>query len=166
MAEMKGLGELLANIDLVGDSVRNAGRGAANAAAQVVKREAVVIARDVWKLVETGALVNNIAVKQERGTAPTWFEYHVGVRHGKEAKGAQKIAVRGHDGSLRFEYVNDPFYWHMWELGHYNVFLRRFVAAKPFIRGAMMAKEALLVDVMRDYLVARVEKFADKALAA
>lgn len=161
---MRGLAELLDNLDRLNVSVRSAGRGAASSAAQVVKREAVNNAR-VQGLVSTGALVKNIAVKREPGTPATWFEYHVGVRHGKESKGAQKIAVRGADGRVRFEYVDNPFYWFMWEFGHYNVFLRRHVAAKPFIRPAMLSKEESLIDVMRDYLADRIEREMGKVLS-
>jgi HK97 gp10 family phage protein len=160
---VKGLQELLDNLDGVNVSMRSAGRGAANAAAQVVKREAVKNAR-AQGLISTGALVNNIAVKRERGTPPTWHEYHVGVRHGREAKGAQKIAVRGSDGKIRFEYTDNPFYWHMWEFGHYNVFLRRHVAARAFMRPAMLSKEGELVEVMGVYLADRLERVIAKAI--
>jgi hypothetical protein len=78
--------------------------------------------------------VKNIAVARERGTRSDYFEYQIGVRHGREAKGAQKIAVRGKDGRIRLEYTDNPFYWWFWEIGHYNVFLRARVPARPFIR--------------------------------
>lgn len=162
---MRGLGELLDNLDGLNVNVRSAGRGAANAAAQVVKVQAVANAR-AQGLVSTGALVKNIAVKRERGTPATWHEYHVGVRHGKEAKGAEKIAVRGRDGSIRFEYTDNPFYWHMWEFGHYNVFLRRHVAARAFMRPAMLSKEGSLLEVMRVYLVGRIQATMSKALGS
>jgi hypothetical protein len=114
-------------------------RGATNAAAQVVKREAVVIAR-MQGLVETGALVKNIAVARERGTPPDYFEYHIGVRHGREAKGAQKIAVRGKDGRIRFEYTDDPFYWWFWEIRPLQRLPARHVPRRPFMRPAMDGK--------------------------
>jgi HK97 gp10 family phage protein len=164
VAEIRGLQELLDNLEAVHVSVRSAARGATNAAAQVVKRQAVENAR-AQGLVNTGALVNNIAVKRERGTPPNIVEYHIGVRHGREAKGAQKIAVRGRDGSIQFEYVNDPFYWWFWEFGHYNVLLRRHVAARAFLRPAMETKAPELLQVMRDYLAQRIERVTAKALA-
>lgn len=160
---MRGLKELLANLDGLNVSVRSAARGATNAAAQVVKREAIVNAR-MQGLVSTGALVNNIAVKRERGTPANITEYHIGVRHGKEGKGAQRIAVRGTDGRIRFQNADNPFYWMFWEFGHYNVFMDRHVAAKPFIRPAMLSKEGMLIEVMRGNLAARIEKTMAKAL--
>lgn len=164
MAEIRGLAELLENLDSLGVSERSARRGAVNAAAQVVKRQAVENAR-AQGLVETGALVKNIAVKRERNTSPTWTEYHVGVRSGGQAKGAEKIAVRGKDGTIRFEYTNNPFYWHMWEFGHYNVLLRRHVAARAFMRPAMYARQGELVDVMETYLADRLERTVMKAIS-
>jgi HK97 gp10 family phage protein len=164
VAEVRGLQELLANLDELGVTVRSACRGAVNAASQEVKRAAIANAR-AQGLVSTGALVNNIAVKRERGTPATITEYHIGVRHGKEAKGAQKIAVRGADGRIRFEYTDNPFYWHMWEFGHYNVFLRRHVAARAFMRPAMLAREDGLLEIMRAYLAARIERTQNRILA-
>jgi hypothetical protein len=131
---------------------------------QVVKRQAVDNAR-AQGLVSTGALVKNIAVKREPNTPAHITEYHIGVRHGPEAKATQKIAVRGRDGTIRFEYVNDPFYWFMWEFGHYNVFLRRHVAARAFLRPAMASREGELLEVMRSYLAERLERTVMKALA-
>lgn len=160
---MEGLQELLDNLDGLGVAVKSAARGATNAAAQTVKREAIVLAR-MQGLVSTGALVNNIAVKRETSVPPNLTEYHVGVRHGGESKAAQKIAVRGNDGKIRFEYVNDPFYWWFWEFGHYNVFLRQHVAARPFLRPAMDSQAPKMLGVMKDYLVARIERTVGKLL--
>jgi hypothetical protein len=81
------------------------------------------------------------------------------VRHGREAKGAQKIAVRGKDGKIRFEYTDDPFYWWFWEFGHYNVFLRAHVAARPFLRPAMDSKARRAARRDEGYLAgARLER--------
>lgn len=161
---MRGLQDLLDNLTALGVSERSARRGAVNAAAQVVKREAVKNAR-AQGLVSTGALVNNIAVKRERGTSDNWTEYHVGVRSGREAKGADKIAVRGSDGRIRFEYTDNPFYWHMWEFGHFNVFLRRYVPAKPFMRPAMQTKQEELIEVMRTNMADRLDRTVMKAIS-
>jgi HK97 gp10 family phage protein len=164
VAEMRGLRELLDNLDKVGVTVRAAAGGAVNAAAQEVKKRAIENAR-AQGLVSTGALVKNIAVKRQRGTPATRFEYHIGVRHGKEAKNTQKIAIRGKDGSIRFEYENDPFYWWFWEIGHYNVFLRKHVAAKPFLRPAMDAVAPYALDMMRDYLAQRLDRTVNRVLS-
>lgn len=164
MAEVRGLQELLANLEDLNVSMRSACRGAVNAAAQDVKRAAIANAR-AQGLVNSGALVNNIAVKRERGTPETITEYHIGVRHGKESKGTQRIALRGSDGKIRYEYTDNPFYWHMWEFGHYNVFLRRHVSARAFMRPAMLAREDGLLEIMRSYLAARLERTQNRILA-
>lgn len=161
---MKGLQELFDNLDAVSVTVRSASRGAVNAAAQVVKKQAVANAQ-AHGLVSTGALINNIAVKRQPDTGPGLTEYHVGVRTSWHAKASQKIAVRGKDGSIRYEYANDPFYWFMWEFGHYNVFLRRFVPAKSFMRTAMLSREGELLDVMKTYLSERLERTVMKAIS-
>lgn len=163
MAKITGLEELFANLDDVGVTMRQAARGACNAAAQVVKRQAVANAR-AQGLVATGALVKNIAVKRQQGTPPEIAEYHIGVRHGREAKGAEKIAVRGKDGSIRYEYTDDPFYWLMWEFGHYNVFYRAQVAARPFLRPAMDSTAGEREQVITDFLRTRLESVTAKRL--
>lgn len=161
---VRGLQELLGNLEGLNVSVRTASRGAVNAAAQVVKIQAIENAR-AQGLVSTGALVDNIAVKRQAGTPDGWTEYHVGVRHGREAKNAQKIAVRGADGKVRYEYVDDPFYWFFWEFGHYNVFLRRHVAARAFMRPAMLSTQGRLLGVMRDNLAAQIDRRVTKVLS-
>lgn len=160
---MKGLKELLDNLDSLNVSVRSAGRGACNAAAQVVKKQAVANAR-AHGLVSTGALVQNIAVKRERGTPSTWFEYHIGVRHGRESKGAEKIAVRNSNGKIVYEWTNNPFYWWFWEIGHFNVFANRHIPAKAFLGPAMASTQGQLLGVMRDYLATRIERTIAKAI--
>lgn len=164
MAEMRGLKELLDNLEALGKNVRTEARGASVAAAQVVRREAVAIAR-AQGLVDTGALVANIAIKRERGTPANIHEVHIGVRHGASAKAAQRVAVRNRDGKIRFEWTNNPFYWWFWEFGHYNGFLKRHVAAKPFIRPAMDQKAPEALGVMKQRLADRIERTVGKALS-
>lgn len=161
---MKGLAELLDNLKELDRNINSEARIAAAAGAQLVKKEAVLIAR-AQGLVDTGALVKNIAIKREPGTSKTWHEYHIGVRHGREAKAAERIAVRNHDGKIKFEWTNNPFYWWFWEFGHYNGFLKRHVAARPFIRPAMEHKQGEVLDAMKARLAARLEKFQAKALS-
>jgi hypothetical protein len=145
-------------------SVRSAARGAANAAAQVVKRQAVDNAR-AQGLVSTGALVNNIAVKRERATPPNIAEYHIGVRHGKEAKGAQKIAVRGATARSASSTRTTR------STGGVGVRPLQRVPAPPrgrapFMRPAMESeRQGELSSVMRDYLAERLERTVMKALS-
>lgn len=163
MSEMKGLKELLENLQGLDRNINAEARGAANAGAQVVKREAVVIAR-MQGLVDTGALIKNIAVKREKRTPKNIYEYHVGVRHGSESKNGERIAVRSHDGKIHFQWTNNPFYWWFWEFGHYNGFLKRHVAAKPFIRPALAGKTSEVFEAMKIRLTNRLEKFTQQAL--
>lgn len=164
MAEVRGLRELLATLDDLGVQTRDAARTACGSAAGVVKREA--ISRAVAQgFNRTGAMVQNIAMKRERGVPANIVEFHVGVRHGRDSKKARKIAYRTRDGKIRFEYDNDPFYWWFWEFGHYNHWLKAHVPARPFIGPAMKAKEGQLLDVMREALAKRIERVTRKALA-
>lgn len=164
MAEMRGLQELLANLVELDRSMQTEARAMANAGAQLVKKEAVKIAK-AHGLVDTGALNKNIAVKREPGTPKSIFEYHIGVRHGAESKGAERRAVRGADGKLRYEWTNNPFYWWFWELGHYNTWSHRFVPAKPFIGPALANTKEQVIEAMRQRGADRLEKFTQKALA-
>ena len=163
MSEMRGLKELLENLKGLDRNMNAEARGAANAGAQVVKRAAVVNAR-MQKLEDSGALLKNIAVKREKGTARNIYEYHVGVRHGPETKGAQRIAVRSHDGKIHFQWTDNPFYWWFWEFGHYNGFLKRHVPARPFIRPALSSNTSQVLDAMKIRLADRLEKFTQQAL--
>lgn len=163
MAEMRGLAELLANLAELDRSMQTEARAMTNAGAQVVKKEAVKIAK-AHGLVDTGALTKNIAVKREPGTPKNIFEYHVGVRHGAEAKSAQRIAVKGADGKLRYEWTNNPFYWWFWELGHYNTWTHSFVPAKPFIGPALENTQEQVIEAMRQRGADRLEKFTQAAL--
>lgn len=164
MAEMRGLAELLENLKALGRNINSEARIAAAAGATLMKKEAVLIAR-AHGLVDTGALVKNIAIKRERGTSKTWHEYHIGVRHGREARAAERVAVRSKDGKIHFQWTNNPFYWWFWEFGHYNGFLKRHVAAKPFIRPAMETKQGEVLNAIRDRLAARLNTFQAKALS-
>ncbi len=163
MAKMRGLKELLENLQALDRSIDAEARVAANAAAQVVKKEAVRLAR-MQGLVDTGALVKNIAVKRERDAPKNIKDYHIGVRHGAEAKGAQRIAIRNREGKIRFEWTDNPFYWWFWEFGFFNKWLNRHMPARPFMRPAMDNKQSELLEIMRQRLADRIEKFADKAL--
>lgn len=118
--------------------------------AGVIRAEARTRAK-AQGLVNSGALVKNIALKRETKTARTRTEYHVGVRHGAQAKNARKIQVRERSGKLRTLYQNDPFYWWFWEFGHQNIFTRRRMA-KPFLRPAWEAKREAAAQMIADTL--------------
>jgi HK97 gp10 family phage protein len=85
--------------------------------ANVIKREARSIALTKG-LRQTGALLNNIAVKRETNPPLGVAQYNLGVRHGRELGSKAKVAysLRA-DGSIRKTYVDDPFYWWYLEFG-------------------------------------------------
>ena len=163
MAEMRGLKELLQNLKELDRNVNTEARIAVAAGANLVKKEAVKNAR-AHKLADTGALINNIAIKREKGVPKGVYEYHVGVRRGN-AKNAPRIPVLGKDGKTKFQWMNNPFYWWFWEFGHFNEWSKRHVAAKPFIRPAMASKQGEVLGVMKMRLAARLQRFTKKALS-
>lgn len=154
--QISGLKELEKSLQVLETKLATkVARRAVAKGAGVIRAEARLRAR-AQGLVSSGALVRNIALKRETRTARTRTEYHVGVRHGPQAKNAKKIQVmRG--GKLRTFYQNDPFYWWFWEFGHQNVFLRRRVA-KPFLRPAWEAKRDAAAQMIRDTLAAELLK--------
>ncbi|MEW9584328.1 HK97-gp10 family putative phage morphogenesis protein [Paraburkholderia sp. DGU8] len=85
--------------------------------ANVIKREAKAIALSKG-LEQSGALLNNIAVKREANPPLGVAQYNLGVRHGRELGSNAKVvfSVRA-DGSIRKTYVDDPFYWWYLEFG-------------------------------------------------
>ncbi|MFL9960461.1 hypothetical protein PQR02_04855 [Paraburkholderia sediminicola] len=85
--------------------------------ANVIKREAKAIAL-AKGLEQTGALLNNIAVKREANPPPGVAQFNLGVRHGRELGSKAKVvySVRA-DGSIKKTYVDDPFYWWYLEFG-------------------------------------------------
>lgn len=164
MAEMLGLKELLEALQGLDRSMAVEARAMANAGAQIVKKQAIAnIKAD--NMVDTGAMMKNVAVKRQTGTPKNIFEYHVGVRHGKEAKSAERIAIRSRDGKLHFQWTNNPFYWWFWELGHYNPIMKKYIPGKHFISRAILATQDQALEAMRARGAARLEKFTQKALA-
>lgn len=155
---MQGLAELLGNLQALDRSMKTEARAMANAGAQVVKRQAVANIRADGR-VDTGDMIKNVAVKREQRTSANWFEYHIGVRHGPEAKSAQRIAVRSADGKIHFQWTNNPFYWWFWELGHYNPILRQHVPAKGYIRRAILDRQTDAIEAMRIRGARRLERF-------
>jgi len=157
---MKGLAELLQDLKDLDANVNSEARIAAAAGAKLVKKEAVLIAR-AQGLVDTGALVKNIAIKREPGTPRGIHEYHIGVRHGPQTD-EWVVTSSGKRGK---KYSNNPFYWWFWEFGHFNTFLGRHVAAKPFIRPALVNKQGEVIDAMKARLAARIKQHVRKSLS-
>ncbi|RDK01438.1 HK97-gp10 family putative phage morphogenesis protein [Paraburkholderia lacunae] len=99
------------------DMQRKVAFSAALSGANVIKREAKSIALSRG-LKQTGALINNIAVKREQNPPLGVAQYNLGVRHGRELGSKAKVtySLRA-DGSIRKTYVDDPFYWWYLEFG-------------------------------------------------
>lgn len=161
MSRVTGLSELLENLQALDRDMKTEARAMANAGAQIVKRQAVANIRADGR-VDTGDMVKNVAVKRERGTSANWFEYHIGVRHGPEAKSAQRIAVKSTDGKIHFQWTNNPFYWWFWELGHYNPIMRQSVPAKGYIRRAIAGTQSEVLEAMRARGARRLERFTQE----
>lgn len=90
------------------DMQTKAGFNAAAAGARAVQKKAIQNAKTVPSgripgLVDTGALVKNIAIARRPVTAGVYFPYHIGVRHG-----TKKQMKTG----------NDPWYWWLLEFGY------------------------------------------------
>ncbi len=160
MGNLQGLGDLLDQLEGLGRNMQSEGRAIANAGAQVVKRYAVGNLREQG-LVDQGYIEKNIAVKRQPDTPRGVFEYHIGVRHGAEAKNAEKIAVRGSDGKIHYEWVNNPFYWWFWEFGHYNTWEKAYIAAKPFLGPALADHQDEVLAAMVTRAKARLDKYIE-----
>ena len=163
------------------DDAKKVAFSAALIGANVIKREAKSIAIALG-LQQTGALINNIAVKREANPPLGTAQYNLGVRHGRELGSKAKVvySVRT-DGSIKKAYVDDPFYWWYLEFGtkpHTEaggsgrrlsfeadgrpVFALKVVnpgiQATPFIGAAFERKSDAALQAMTD----RVEQFIEK----
>ncbi len=116
--QMSGLKELEAALkDLDKKLATKIARRAVAKGAGVIRAEARTRAKALG-LVLSGAMVKNIALKREPKTPRTRTEYHVGVRHGAQAKNAKKVIGKKKNGKLSVSYENDPYYWWFVEFGH------------------------------------------------
>jgi len=115
--QMSGLKELDAALkDLDQKLATKIARRAVAKGAGVIRAEARTRAKALG-LVLSGAMVKNIALKREPKTSRTRTEYHVGVRHGAQARNAKKV-IGVKNGKLSVTYENDPYYWWFVEFGH------------------------------------------------
>lgn len=122
---------LKAGLLMLSDDMKRRSAFLASAAgARVIQKLAIQNAKtvpsgDVPGLVDTGALIRNIAIaRQKVQKGGTYYPYHVGVRHGTK----KQIKTN-----------NDPWYWWMHEFGwtdrkgvkHKASFLVPAIAASP-----------------------------------
>lgn len=160
---VEGLAGLLANIKQVGLNVVRESVGATAAGARVIAKQAKVNAK-AHGLVASGALVKNIAIKRDKGAKAQTVQYNIGVRHGRHARKTERIAQRSKSGGITYRYINDPFYWWFWELGHNNPRTKKF-EKKPFIAPAIEGKQKESIQAMRDRLRKSIDKYTQKSLA-
>jgi len=140
--------------ELPGRVGRNVLRGAVNAGASVIRKEAVLRAPQYTGSVQaghppSGTLKKSIYQKQiaelSSAVQQTFF---VGWRQGREVQAVKRGT----------KIVNlDAYYGHMVEFGTVKM------PAKPFLRPAFEAKKDAAIEAMRAYMAERIPKEVKKA---
>jgi HK97 gp10 family phage protein len=147
LLNITGFKELDAALKELPDRIaRNVLRGAVNAAATVIRKEAVA-----HVAVDTGTLKRAIYQKQIREKSDDQHQtFYVGVRAGKQY---QQVKRGKNTVSL------DAFYAKWVEYGHVapNGVL---IPAHPFMRTAFVLKRDEAIETMRQYLAERIEREA------
>jgi HK97 gp10 family phage protein len=154
MAELiniTGFKELAAAMaELPKNIAKNVLRGAVNAGATVIRKQAVANAPE-----DSGTLKRAIYQKQiQEKSGLTQQTFYVGVRHGKQYRAVKK-------GSKVVSL--DAFYADWVEYGHVAVNGVQ-VPAHPFMRTALSSKRDDAIEAMKTYLTERIAKEADKFL--
>lgn len=120
MAEfMQGMGQLRQSIKALDMDMRDRGaRRIVMAGLSISKKEAkAIVVRE--ELIDTRALLNNIAIKRQANAGAGIEQYHLGVRHGRDlGRKAIKYLAVGKGGRVVTRRKNDPYYWRFLELGH------------------------------------------------
>jgi len=133
---------------------RNVLRGAVNAGASVIRKEAVLRAPQYTGSVQAGhpppgTLKKSIYQKQIAELSNAVQQtFYVGVRQGKRQQ-----AVKRGKSALNL----DAFYGRFVEFGTSNM------PAKPFLRPAFEAKKDAAIEAMRAYMAERIPKEIEKA---
>lgn len=151
--EIKGLKELQAKLnELSTDMAQKVIFSAALASATVIRNQARSNVQ-AKGLIATRAMLNNVAVKRQRGTRSGLAEYHVGVRHGQIKKEKQRVA-RAHKAGKQAELrqVDDPYYWRFIEFG------TKKMSPKPFLAPAFDSKKSEALDAMVKRIKQRIDK--------
>jgi HK97 gp10 family phage protein len=182
LRHIKGLDEFQRALEQLPKNIaRNVLRGAVNAGASVLRKEAEarapVYAGDDPR-VEPGRIRENVYQKHIPQLSNELLQtYYVGVRAGKRA-GKYKVVIDGKTTYL------DAFYWWWVEFGHFYVppgiqknkgstpWNKRhreaahlagvWVEARPFIRPTFHTKKDEAIDAMVDYMARRIPKEAEK----
>ncbi len=157
--KVEGLAELNRRLqELPRHIAKNTLRGAVNAAATVIRKEAqqrapvYIPVAVAWggkagsigtKHPPAGTLKRAIYQKHVRAGSDTQQMYIIGVRHSRVSK------VQAY-GPL------DAYYWHFVEFGTSRM------AARPFLRPAFALKKDAAIDAMKAYLAERIPREAAK----
>ncbi len=87
-----------------------------------------------WDLIDTGAMINSMAVSRERPGL-----YQIGDFGGYTKSRKSKFGWRSINAGMEYAVY--------WELGHRNIFLRRYVR-KPFLEPALRFVEASFMQML------------------
>lgn len=150
-----GLGNLTENFKKLGaDITQKTAFSMVVAAGGVLRKEARALAQ-ADGLRKTGALINNIAIKREKGTPAGTVQYNLGVRSGKALGNGKKVIkylAIGKSGRVITKRQNDPFYWRFLDLG------TKYIAAHRFMEKSLDNKRNQAISAMSD----RLQKTLDK----
>jgi HK97 gp10 family phage protein len=114
-----GIDELRAAFNKLDISLRQKGaRRIVASGAGVLRKEAKAIV-SAKRLIKSGDMLKNIAIKREPKVPPGVEQYNLGVRHGRDLRAKSgKYFVLGKNGKIRTRRFNDPYYWKWVEFGH------------------------------------------------
>lgn len=158
--EIVGIGDMKTGFKQVkGDMRTKTARSMLVSAGRILKDKAkeIAIANGSRR---TGAMINNVAIKREKGAPVDSEQYHLGVRHGRNLSTKQKtegarLSVNAR-GRVVKRYLDDPYYWRFVELGH------KVVGRQPVADGQTVYKQRLV----NGRIVTRKAGFSGKSLRA
>lgn len=152
LQHVAGLADLKRALELLPQRVaKNALRGAVNAGATVIRKEAAMLAP-----VRTGRMKRAVYQKWIREqSGPTQATYYVAVRAGKQYRAITKRRrVKGQTVVVTSN--QDAFYWKFVEFGTSKM------SARPFLRPAFEVRKSEAVERIKSYLAERIVSEAEK----
>lgn len=147
-SKITGLDELKKNLKKVSDDIINkGGRSALRSAANVIKKEAQINAAKFDDPTTPERIADNVVVRWDRKNFRKTGNpsFKVGIMGGAKSGGKQKQGKGG-----------DTFYWRFLEFGTAKM------AAKPFMRPAMDAKQQEAVDKFVEAYKKQLDKVLKK----
>lgn len=114
-------------------------------------RDDAIVNANAQGLIDSGALVRNIAIARIKTGSSLQFAYDVGVRHGTRKQQKQTKAAGKN--------VNDPWYWFLHEFGFHDRGGNE-IAPRPFITPAFNKRQADGAEMMADTIRKGLEKAA------